>query len=141
MVLVAPPSRIRTCYQDGYRGVNKFFGFVCSRSSQLQPLLTKDIITMTTCFETFLLMGLWDVGANLLQPVPNLNPRTLLRTMSVITDAFLATYHRHQLPCKAIRYGVLGIPCRTQLAIPPESPHLTCLIPSDAQRHQESVTT
>lgn len=36
---------------------------------------------------------------------------------------------------KAISDGALGIPCQTRLANLPESPDVTFLIPSDAQRY------
>ena len=84
-------------------------------------------------------MGLWDVGSNLLQSVPVSNPRTLFTALSVITDAFRVTCHRHRLPSKAICLGVLGTPCRTQLTVLPESFHLTFLVPYDPQRHREFV--
>jgi hypothetical protein len=92
------------------------------------PLATpphKDIITMTTLLCDLPLMELWDVGPIEFSGAQFRTLAQFLRTVLVTTDAFRATCHRYQPPCKEICYGVLGIPCRTQLAILPESPHQT----------------
>lgn len=98
------------------------------------PLATsshKDIITITTCFVIFLLMGPWDVGANWLQSAPSFGPSHTSCQPSLMHSELPAI--DITLACKAVCCTVLGSPYRTQLAIYPSHP--------DLQRHRESVTT
>ncbi len=131
-------------YQDGccIREQLQFFGFCCSRSTSNPSHFSQRYHRHDNPSCSIPSDGTW--GNNYLSlfqpvavPVAVSIPRTLLRTVSVIIAR--PAIHRHQPPCKAFYYSVLSIPCRTHLAIPSQSAHLTFL--TSCMTYSVSVAT